>query len=131
MYAQEVVGNTVYAGGYFDYVGLPGPPHGTQLDSSSPTSCPTTSGPGSLIESFAPVINGPVKCDRGVPGRLALYVAGSSTRSTDDAVEHRRIRHRNGTNSWSAIPAAVGGPYVIALAVTDRRDLRGRIDRRR
>ncbi|HYP44814.1 MAG TPA: LamG-like jellyroll fold domain-containing protein [Propionibacteriaceae bacterium] len=75
---QEVVGDTVYAGGEFTNARPAGAAPGTNLTPRSNLLAYNLR-TGALITSFAPTLNGKVKALSSSPDRKTLYVGGSFT----------------------------------------------------
>lgn len=117
VWTQEVVGNTVYAGGSFSNARPAGAAPGTNLiPRSNILAYNLTTG---VITSFAPVINGQVKVIKASPDGSRIYVGGS-------------FNNVNGQTRWnfaafdvatgalnSTFKPAVGGSYVNAIEVTN------------
>ncbi len=78
---QEIVGDTVYAGGQFSYARPAGAAAGAnQVARTNLLAYNIRT--GELITSFAPTLNGQVKTIAKSPDGSRLYVGGSFTRST-------------------------------------------------
>lgn len=117
VWTQEVVGNTVFAGGSFTNARPAGAAPGTNLiPRSNILAYNLTTG---VITSFAPVINGEVKAIKASPDGSRIYVGGS-------------FNNVNGQTRWNfaafdvatgalstTFRPAVGGSYVNAIEVTD------------
>ena len=117
VWTQEVVGNTVYAGGSFSNARPAGAAPGTNLiPRSNILAYNLTTG---VITSFAPMINGQVKVIKASPDGSRIYVGGS-------------FNNVNGQTRWNfaafdvatgalstTFKPAVGGSYVNAIAVTN------------
>ena len=117
VWTQEVVGNTVYAGGSFSNARPAGAAPGTNLiPRSNILAYNLTTG---VITSFAPVINGQVKVIKASADGSRIYVGGS-------------FNNVNGQTRWNfaafdvatgalstTFKPAVGGSYVNAIAVTN------------
>jgi PKD repeat protein len=117
VWTQEVVGNTVYAGGSFTNARPAGAAPGTSLiPRSNILAYNLTTG---VITSFAPVINGQVKVIKASPDGSRIYVGGS-------------FNNVNGQTRWNiaafdvatgalstTFRPAVGGSYVNAIEVTN------------
>ena len=117
VWTQEVVGNTVFAGGSFSNARPAGAAPGTNLmPRSNILAYNITTG---VITSFAPVINGQVKVITASPDGSRIYVGGS-------------FNTVNGQTRWniaafdvatgalsSTFRPAVGGSYVNAIEVTN------------
>ncbi|RXZ71955.1 PKD domain-containing protein [Agromyces albus] len=117
VWTQEVVGNTVYAGGSFSNARPAGAAPGTSLiPRSNILAYNLTTG---VITSFAPVINGQVKVIEASPDGSRIYVGGS-------------FNNVNGQTRWNfaafdvatgalstTFRPAVGGSYVNTVAVTN------------
>ncbi|MBT2517544.1 PKD domain-containing protein [Streptomyces sp. ISL-90] len=117
VWTQEVVGNTVFAGGSFSNARPAGAAPGTSLmPRSNILAYNLTTG---VITSFAPVINGQVKVIKASPDGSRIYVGGS-------------FNNVNGQTRWNfaafdvatgalstTFKPAVGGSYVNAIAATN------------
>ena len=117
VWTQEVVGNTVYAGGSFSNARPAGAAPGTNLiPRSNILAYNLTTG---VITSFAPQINGQVKVIQASPDGSRIYVGGS-------------FNNVNGQTRWNiaafdvatgalstTFRPAVGGSYVNAIEVTN------------
>ena len=117
VWTQEVVGNTVFAGGSFSNARPAGAAPGTNLiPRSNILAYNLTTG---VITSFAPVINGQVKVIKASADGSRIYVGGS-------------FNNVNGQTRWNfaafdvatgalstTFKPAVGGSYVNAIAVTN------------
>lgn len=117
VWTQEVVGNTVFAGGSFTNARPAGAAPGTNLiPRSNILAYNLTTG---VITSFAPQINGQVKVIKASPDGSRIYVGGSfnniggQTRWNIAAFDVA-----TGALSTTFRPA-VGGSYVNAIEVTD------------
>ena len=117
VWTQEVVGNTVYAGGSFTNARPAGAAQGTNLiPRSNILAYNLTTG---VITSFAPQINGEVKTIKASTDGTRIYVGGS-------------FNNVNGQTRWNiaafdvatgalngTFKPAVGGSYVNAIEVTN------------
>ncbi|MCC9067015.1 PKD domain-containing protein [Arthrobacter cryoconiti] len=117
VWTQEVVGNTVFAGGSFSNARPAGAAPGTSLiPRSNILSYDITTG---VITSFAPLINGTVKSIKASPDGTRLYVGGTFN-SVDGQTRWNLAAFD--LPSGTLVPnfqGAVGGSYVNAIAVTD------------
>lgn len=116
VWAQEVVGNIVYAGGSFSNARPAGAAPGTSLmPRSNILAFDIRTG---VITSFAPVINGTVKSIKASPDGTRLYVGGSFN-SVNGQTRWNLAAFNVATGALeSTFKAAVGGSYVNAIAVT-------------
>ncbi|MEO6530185.1 MAG: LamG-like jellyroll fold domain-containing protein, partial [Specibacter sp.] len=116
VWAQEVVGNIVYAGGSFSNARPAGAAPGTSLmPRSNILAFDIRTG---VITSFAPVINGTVKSIKASPDGKRLYVGGSFN-SVSGQTRWNLAAFDVATGALeSTFKAAVGGSYVNAIAVT-------------
>ena len=94
VWTQEVVGNTVFAGGSFSNARPAGAAPGTNLiPRSNILAYNLTTG---VITPFAPQINGQVKVIKASPDGSRIYVGGSfNSIGGQTQVEHRRVRCRD------------------------------------
>ena len=117
VWTQEVVGNTVYAGGSFSNARPAGAAPGQNLmPRSNMLAYNIDTG---VATPFAPQINGQVKVIKASPDGTRLYVGGSfntvngQTRWNIAAFD---VATGNLVSTWKP---AVGGSYVNAIEVTD------------
>ena len=117
VWTQEVVGNTVYAGGSFANARPAGAAQGTNLiPRSNILAYNLTTG---VITSFAPQINGQVKVIKASPDGSRIYVGGSFT-SIGGQTRFNIAAFDTATGALSTtFRPAVGGSYVNAIAATD------------
>ncbi|WP_104091171.1 PKD domain-containing protein [Arthrobacter sp. GMC3] len=119
VWAQEIVGNIVYAGGAFSNARPAGAAPGTNLmPRSNILAYDIRTG---VATSFAPVINGTVKSIKASPDGKRLYVGGSFN-SVDGQTRWNLAAFDVASGTLlptTAFKAAVGGSYVNAIAVTD------------
>lgn len=117
VWTQEVVGNTVFAGGSFTNARPAGAAPGTNLiPRSNILAYNLTTG---VITSFAPQINGQVKVIKASPDGSRIYVGGSFN-SIGGQTRWNIAAFDVATGALSAtFRPAVGGSYVNAIEVTD------------
>lgn len=117
VWTQEVVGNTVYAGGSFSNARPAGAAPGTNLmPRSNILAYNLTTG---VITSFAPQINGQVKTIKASPDGSRIYVGGSFT-SIGGQTRFNIAAFDTATGNLSTtFRPAVGGSYVNAIEVTN------------
>ncbi|HTH07501.1 MAG TPA: PKD domain-containing protein [Ilumatobacteraceae bacterium] len=117
VWTQEVVGNTVYAGGSFSNARPAGAAPGTNLmPRSNILAYNLTTG---VITSFAPQINGQVKIIKASKDGTRIYVGGSFT-SVSGQTRFNVAAFDVATGALlSTWRPAVGGSYVNAIDVTD------------
>ncbi|THG29035.1 PKD domain-containing protein, partial [Glaciibacter flavus] len=118
VWAQDIVGNTVFAGGSFTNTRPAGAAPGTNLTPRANILAYDIR-TGQLISSWAPTISGTVKSMKASPDGTRLYVGGTfnsvngQTRFNFAALD---------TTTGALIPgftASAGGSYVNAIAATD------------
>jgi hypothetical protein len=117
VWAQDIVGNTVYAGGSFSNARPAGAAAGTYLTARSNILAYDIT-TGNLISSFAPVINGAVKSITHSPDGKTLYVGGSFT--SVNGTQHVNLAAFNVATGQliTTFKAQIGGSYVNAIAAT-------------
>jgi PKD repeat protein len=116
VWTQEVVGNTVYAGGSFSNARPPGAAPGTNLvPRSNILAYDLTTG---ALTSFAATINGTVKVIRKSPDGSRIYVGGAFN-SVNGQTRWNVAAFSTATGELlSTFRPAVGGSYVNAIAAT-------------
>ena len=116
VWTQEVVGNTVFAGGSFSNARPAGAAPGTNLiPRSNILAYNLTTG---VITSFAPVINGQVKVIKASPDGSRIYVGGSFN-SVGGQTRWNIAAFDVATGALSTtFRPAVGGSYVNAIDAT-------------
>ncbi|MCD2441001.1 PKD domain-containing protein [Agromyces sp. SYSU K20354] len=116
VWTQEVVGNTVYAGGSFTNARPAGAAPGTSLiPRSNILAYNLTTG---VITSFAPQINGQVKVIKASPDGTRIYVGGSFNNVSGQTrwnIAAFDVATGALLSTWRP---AVGGSYVNAIEVT-------------
>ena len=117
VWTQEVVGNTVYAGGSFTNARPAGAAPGTNLmPRSNILAYNLTTG---VATSFAPQINGEVRVIKASKDGTRIYVGGSFT-SVGGQTRFNVAAFDVATGALSSTwRPAVGGSYVNAIEVTD------------
>jgi hypothetical protein len=117
IWAQDIVGNTVYAGGQFSNTRPAGAAAGTNLTPRSNILAYDIT-TGNLVASFAPVINGAVKAITHSPDNKTLYVGGTFT--AVNGTQHYNLAAFDIAtgNLITTFKAQIGGSYVNAIAAT-------------
>ena len=116
VWTQEVVGNTVYAGGSFSNARPAGAAPGTNLiPRSNILAYNLTTG---VITSFAPQINGQVKVIKASPDGSRIYVGGSFNSVGGQTRWNIAAFDATGALLTTFRPA-VGGSYVNAIEATN------------
>ena len=118
VFAQDILNNTVYAGGYFDHVRPAGAPAGTNLIPRA-NLLAFDIRTGNLITSFAPQINGQVKAVKVSPDGSRLYVGGSFNKVNGQTRWNIAAFDTSTGQLLDSWRPAVGGAYVNAIEVTD------------
>ena len=116
IWAQALVGTTVYAGGSFSNVHPPNTAEGTNLiPRSNLLAYDITDG---SLKNWAPSVNGVVKAVAASPDGQRIYVGGSFTvaNGTD---RYNLAAFDTSGNLISAFNAPVGGAYVNAIVATN------------
>ncbi len=117
VWTQEVVGNTVYAGGSFTNARPAGAAQGTNLiPRSNILAYNLTTG---VITSFAPQINGEVKTIKASPDGSRIYVGGSFNSVGGQTRWNIAAFDVATGNLNTTFKPAVGGSYVNAIEVTN------------
>ena len=118
VWAQDIVGDTVYAGGSFANVRPAGAAPGTNLTPRGNLLAYNIT-TGQLKQGWAPTVNGTVKAIKASPDGKRIYVGGSFT-VANGATRYNLAAFDAVTGDLVAgFNAAVGGSYVNAIAVTD------------
>lgn len=114
---QDIVGNTVFAGGQFSNTRPAGAAPGTNLTPRG-NLLAFDIRTGALVESFAPKINGQVKVVRASPDGTRLYVGGSFTVANGQSRFNLAAFSTATGELVATFKPAVGGTSVNALAVS-------------
>ena len=118
VWAQTIIGNTVYAVGQFSNVRPAGAAVDTNLIARSNILAYDIT-TGELIASFAPTTNGPVKAIAASPDGKRIYIGGSFNNVNGQSRHNFAALDATTGQLVPGVAPAIGGSGVYALAATD------------
>jgi PKD repeat protein len=118
VWAQDIIGDTVYAGGSFANVRPAGAAPGTNLTARGNLLAYDIT-TGQLKTGWAPRVNGTVKAIEASPDGSRIYVGGSFTLANDTTRWNLAAFDAKTGALISGFNAAVGGSYVNAIVATN------------